>query len=42
MTDKDIERCGDCACFHPPTDLCTYRRERVDYMQEKCEFFIWD
>lgn len=39
---EEKETCGDCACFHPPTDLCTYKREKVDYRDEVCEYFIWD
>lgn len=39
---EEKETCGDCACFHPPTDLCTYKRKKVDYRDEACEYFIWD
>lgn len=41
MNDKE-DTCGDCACFHPPTDLCTYKREKVDYRDKSCKYFIWD
>lgn len=39
---NDNEKCGDCACFHSATDLCVYKREKVDYRQDACENFIWD
>lgn len=41
MIDDYEETCSDCACYHPPTELCTYKREKVDYMQKKCDYFIW-
>ena len=35
-------KCRDCACFHGPTDLCVFKREKVDYLDDACEYFIWD
>jgi len=42
MTEKYKDKCWDCACYHAPTDLCVYKREKVDCMQNACEYFIWD
>ena len=42
MTEKINNTCSDCACYHSATDLCTYKREKVDYKQNACEYFIWD
>lgn len=38
---EDDCRCSDCACYHPPTDLCTYKRIKVHYLDKYCEGFIW-
>lgn len=35
-------KCRDCACFHGSTDFCTVKREKVDYLDNACEYFIWD
>lgn len=35
-------KCRDCACFHGSTDLCVFKREKVDYLDDACEYFIWD
>ena len=35
-------KCRDCACYHSPTDFCTAKRETVDYLDDACEYFIWD
>ena len=35
-------KCRDCACFHGSTDFCTVKREKVDYLDDICEYFIWD
>lgn len=42
MTKNNDERCGDRVCFHALIDLCTYKREKVNYKQIACEYFIWD
>lgn len=35
-------KCRDCACFHGSTDFCIVKREKVDYLDNACEYFIWD
>lgn len=43
MGEKEEDaRCSDCACYHPPTDICTYKRVKVDYRQKACDYLIWD
>lgn len=35
-------KCRDCACFHGSTDLCVFKREKVDYLDDACEYsYYW-